>query len=81
MFSWAGLALTIEEASINTAAILTAVGALLAVLGAQAKEMTSLHGDAVDKNAFPGGAWPNATPGNFSDATVKDGDADWSFDR
>jgi hypothetical protein len=34
VFSWAGLARTIEEASINTAAILTAVGALMAVLGA-----------------------------------------------
>ncbi|MGC9665582.1 hypothetical protein ACNTMW_03390 [Planosporangium sp. 12N6] len=81
VFSWAGLALTIEEASVNTAAILTAVGALLAVLGAQAKEMASLHGEAVDKSAFPGGAWPDATTANFTDATVTDGDADWAFER
>ncbi|MGC4749923.1 hypothetical protein ACLQ28_30315 [Micromonospora sp. DT201] len=60
-------------------AIIAAVGALVAVLGAQASQMVVLHGEAIDVSAFPGGKWPNATPSQFSDATVKDGDADWSL--
>jgi len=81
VFSWAGAAIIVEEAGVNTALILGAVGTLLAVLGAQAKEMVTLQGEANDMSAFPGGSWPNATTANFSDATVKDGDADWSFER
>ncbi|MEJ3750052.1 hypothetical protein WEI85_43170 [Actinomycetes bacterium KLBMP 9797] len=82
VLSWAGAALIVEEAGVNTALILSAVGALLAVLGAQAKEMVTLRGEANDGTAFtgPGGTWPNAATANFSDATVKDGDADWSVE-
>lgn len=81
VFSWAGAALIVEEAGVNTALILTAVGALLAALGAQANEMVKLSGEAADSTAFPSGSWPDATPGEFRDATVADGDADWSFER
>jgi uncharacterized protein YukE len=79
VFSWAGAALIAEEAAVNTGLIIAAVSALVAVLGAQAAQMVVLHGEAVDSGTFPGGTWPDATPGQFSDATVTDGDADWSL--
>jgi hypothetical protein len=79
VFSEAGAALIVEEAGVNTGLILAAVGALLTLLGAQATQMTTLHGEANDPTNFPGGHWPDATPGRFSDATVTDGDADWSL--
>jgi ABC-type molybdate transport system substrate-binding protein len=58
VFSWAGLAIILEEAGVNTAVIVGAVAALLALLGAQAKEMAALHGNAVDTSQSPGGHWP-----------------------
>jgi hypothetical protein len=79
VFSWAGAALIVEEAGVNTGLIIAAVSTLSAVLGAQATQMVVLHGEAVDNSTFPGGQWPNATPGQFSDATVADGDADWTL--
>jgi uncharacterized protein YukE len=79
VFSWAGAALIVEEAGVNTGLILAALGALTALLGAQATQMISIGGEAGDAANFPDGHWPNATPGQFSDATVKDGDADWSL--
>lgn len=81
VFSWAGAALIVEEAGVNTALITAAVTTLLAALGAQAQQLTVLKGELVDGAAFPGGHWPDATTGNYSDATVTDGDADWSFER
>ncbi|SDY98506.1 hypothetical protein SAMN05444365_104437 [Micromonospora pattaloongensis] len=81
VFSWAGAALIVEEAAVNTGMIVAAVSGLVAVLGAQASQMVVLHGEAVDGSTFPGGQWPNATPDHFSDATVTDGDADWSLQR
>jgi hypothetical protein len=79
VFSWAGLALIVEEAGVNTGLIIAAVAALTALLGAQASQMAVLHGEAIDNSVFPGGQWPKSTSGSFSDATVKDGDADWSL--
>ncbi|KOX08629.1 MULTISPECIES: hypothetical protein [Micromonospora] len=79
VFSWAGAALIVEEAAVNTGMIIAAVSTLTAVLGAQASQMVALHGEAIDASAFPGGNWPDAAPGHFSDATVTDGDADWSL--
>jgi hypothetical protein len=79
VFSWAGAALIVEEAGVNTGMIIAAVAGLSAVLGAQASQMAVLHGEASDGSAFPGGRWPNATTSQFSDATVTDGDADWSL--
>ena len=81
VFSWAGAAIIVEEAGVNTALITAAVTTLLAALGAQAQQLTVLKGELVDGSAFPGGQWPDATTGNYSDATVTDGDADWSFER
>lgn len=81
VFSWAGAALVVEEAAVNTALVTAAVTTLLAALGAQAQQLTVLKGELVDASTFPGGNWPDATTGNYSDATVTDGDADWSFER
>jgi hypothetical protein len=81
VFSWAGVLLILEEAGINSAVIVTAVAALTAVLGVQASQMVALHGEAGDMSAFPNGRWPQAVTANFSDATVTDGDADWSRRR
>lgn len=81
VFSWAGAALVVEEAGVNSGLIWAAVGALTAALGTQAQQMISLHGEAIDNSTFPGGRWPDPTTGSFSDATVTDGDADWSLAR
>lgn len=79
VFSWAGAALILEEAGVNTAIIVTALTTLAAFLGTQAAAMITMHGDAVDPTSFPEGVWPKANTGQYSDATVKDGDADWSL--
>lgn len=79
VLSWAGAALIVEEAGVNTALITAAVSTLMAVLGAQAAQMGTLHGEARDASMFPGGRWPDPATGNYSDGTVTDGDADWSL--
>jgi hypothetical protein len=79
VFSWAGAALLAEEAGINTAIIGAALSTLTAFLTAQATAMVMLHGEAVDPASFPGGAWPGPDTSGYGDATVADGDADWSL--
>jgi hypothetical protein len=81
LFSWAGAALFLEEAGVNTAIIAGAVGVLGAFLGANVTAMVLLHGDAVDPTGFPAGVWPKSNSSQYSDATVKDGDADWSLKK
>jgi hypothetical protein len=41
--------------------------------------MVGLHGLAVDRTSFPNGAWPAPDTETYADATVTDGDADWSL--
>lgn len=79
VFSWAGAALVVEEAGVNSGLIWAAIGTLTAALGSQAQQMIGLHGEAVDNSTFPGGHWPDPTTNSYSDGTVKDGDADWSL--
>ncbi|MEU5553621.1 hypothetical protein ABZ738_28010 [Micromonospora sp. NPDC047793] len=65
VFSWAGAAIVVEEAGVNTAIVATAVTTLSAFLAAQATSMVNLHGEAVDSRSFPGSKWPSlnsATP-------------------
>jgi hypothetical protein len=81
VFSWAGAAIILEEAGVNTAIIWTAIGTLSAFLTANVTAMVTLHGDAVDPTNFPGGVWPRSNTSQYSDATVKDGDADWSLKK
>jgi hypothetical protein len=78
-FSWAGAAIILEEAGVDTAVIVTAVSTLAAFLAAQAAAMVTMHGDAVDPSSFPNGVWPKSNTSQYSDGTVKDGDADWSL--
>ncbi|MGW4898666.1 hypothetical protein ACWEQL_41505 [Kitasatospora sp. NPDC004240] len=60
VFSWAGAAIIVEEAGVNTAVLATAGTALLAVLGTQANEFVTLSGEAADPSGFPNGKWPDA---------------------
>jgi len=68
-FSWAGVALAIGEAGISAGYITAAVVALVTMLGDQVKEMTTLHGQAVDESTFPGGRWPNPNTGSYNYAS------------
>jgi hypothetical protein len=79
VFTAPGIALFLEEVGVNTAIVWAAVGAVGAFVGAQAAAMISLHGDAVDPTSFPNSVWPKSNTGQYSDGTVKDGDADWSL--
>lgn len=81
VFSWAGAALVIEEAGFNTAVLGGAAATLGTFLAAQAAAMAVLHGDAVDPGSFPNGVWPTANSAQYNDATVSDGDADWSLEK
>jgi hypothetical protein len=79
VFSLEGLALVIAETEVTSGMLIAAVAALVALLAVQAQQLAALHGEAADAGAFPGGQWPNACASQFSDATVTDGDADWSL--
>jgi hypothetical protein len=81
VFTAPGIALFLEEAGVNTTIIVAATGTLAAFLSAQAAAMILLHGEAVDPTAFPNGVWPRSNTAQYSDATVKDNDADWSLKR
>lgn len=81
VFSWAGAALIIEEAGVDGAVIITAMAALMTLLGTQATQLTALHSEGADNTAFPNRHWPLANSGRYTDATVTDGDADWSIAR
>ncbi|MCX4787379.1 hypothetical protein OG369_14655 [Streptomyces sp. NBC_01221] len=62
VFSWAGAALVVAETTASTAAIITATTALLALLGAQAQQMSAIEGEARDESTYPHGHWPVAAP-------------------
>jgi hypothetical protein len=81
VFSWAGVALAIEKAKIGFLEIATLFLMLAAALGAQVAQLGSLHGEAADASSFPGGHWPGSLTDRYSDATVTDGDAEWSIER
>lgn len=65
VFSWAGAALVVEEASVNSALIWSAIAALIGALSTQAQQMTGLHGEAIDNSTFPGGHWPDPITGAY----------------
>jgi hypothetical protein len=79
IFSWAGVAIIVEEAAVNSAVIWGAIGALNIALGTQVDQLITVHGELSDQSAFPGGHWPDPTTSSYRDGTVKDGDADWSL--
>jgi uncharacterized protein YukE len=63
VLSWAGIAMALGELSISAGMVVAAVSTLTALLVAQASQMATLHGAAVDNTAFPGGHWPRAAAG------------------
>lgn len=79
VLSWVGAGIIVEEAAVNTGLIIAAVAALTTVVTAGATQMATLTAEAQDGSGFPGGRWPVAAAGDFSDGTVTDGDADWSL--
>ena len=78
VFSWAGAAIVLEEAGVNTAALAALGAALATLLGTQAHQMNVLQ-DAMTSDKFPDGRWPSAHNTAWNDGTVKDGDNDWSL--
>jgi hypothetical protein len=82
VFSAVGAFVVITDAGITSGMIWAAVGALTALLGAQATQMVVMHGEATDGNMFPGGRWPVPGVQNFSDASMRDGDTtDWYLEK
>jgi hypothetical protein len=79
IFSELGALIFLEEGGVNVAVIAGAVGVLAGFLGDQAHVMIKLHGSATDPTGFPRGVWPRSNAAPFNDATVNDGDADWSL--
>ncbi|GAA2728860.1 hypothetical protein [Actinocorallia aurantiaca] len=73
-----GVATIIEEAGTVPLAIAAAVGGLLAFLGPQIETLINNSASLESGAGLDGGHWPKLATGTFSDATVKDGDADWS---
>jgi hypothetical protein len=78
VFSWVGATITLEEAGVNTAIVVTALVALITCLGAQANAMINLHAEAVNPATFPDGHWPNPHTTTYNDSTISNGGTGWS---
>lgn len=81
VFSWAGVLLVLEEAGVNGVVVLGLVTGLATLLGVQVTQLGALTGELADNGVFHEGHWPSATTTAYADATVTDGDAEWSFER
>ncbi len=81
VFSWAGVLIVLEEAGAGGATVAGLVVALVALLGAQLAPLGALTGELGDGGVFHEGRWPSAVTSAYTDATVTDGDAEWSFER
>jgi uncharacterized protein YukE len=81
VFSWAALALAIEKATFSAAEIVALVGLLAAALTTQEIQLSNLHSEAEDAAAFPHHQWPSSVTDRYTDATVTDGDAEWSVEQ
>jgi hypothetical protein len=79
VFSWAGAAIILEEAGVNTAIVVAALAALTTCLGAQVTAMVNLHSEAANPGNFPGGHWPKTNTVTYDDATIKNGGTGWSL--
>lgn len=77
-FSWAGVLLGLETVEVAASTLIAAVASLIALLGAQAQALNILRSELVDHSQFPDGHWPSAVADTYTDATVTDGDAEWS---
>jgi hypothetical protein len=79
VFSAVGAMIFLESGAVNVTAIVTGLGLLAAFLGTQVNALVTLHSEAADPTSFPNGSWPRSNAAQYNDATVKDGDADWSL--
>ncbi|GAB3983191.1 hypothetical protein GCM10029978_089120 [Actinoallomurus acanthiterrae] len=61
VFSLPGFLAGVADCGVTAAMIFGAVAAASLCLGAQAQQMGSIHGEAMDNASFPGGHWPKAT--------------------
>lgn len=75
----AGWVAAAADLAVTQSAVIAACTALTASLAVQAEKVAAIHGEAVDTTAFPGGHWPDPVTATYADATVRDGDADWSL--
>jgi uncharacterized protein YukE len=81
VFSWAGILLAIEEAGIGLGEVAALVALLAAALTTQGIQLSNMHSEAEDASAFPGHHWPSAVADRYTDATVTDGNANWSLEH
>ncbi|MBT0994412.1 hypothetical protein KIN34_08950 [Cellulomonas sp. DKR-3] len=61
VFSWAGLALVVEQAAVSAALVSAAVAALVATQTAAADAVVEVGAAAGSGTAFPNGVWPRGT--------------------
>jgi hypothetical protein len=78
VFALPAMLTAIGTIGIGLAQVLSLVSLLTNVLGATGIQISNLHQESADQTAFPHGSWPPAVTGWYDDATVTDGDADWS---
>jgi hypothetical protein len=76
-----GIAYAIGETTVDMGLVIGAITTLVGALGLEVQQMLTLKAQLGDNTFFPGGRWPDPVASSFSDATVTDGDADWSFKR
>lgn len=70
----AGLITAAKFAAFVTAAIT----GFVSILNSELTQAQALQAELDNSQGFPSGHWPATGAAGFSDATVKDGDADWS---
>lgn len=73
-----GVATILEEAGTTPLAIAAAISGLGAFLAPQIEGLINAGASLESGAGFDRGHWPSATTRTYNDATVKDGDADWS---
>ncbi|MFD4433843.1 hypothetical protein [Nocardia sp. NPDC058497] len=56
----------------------TAVTGMVAVVSSAVTQAQALQVELDNPQGFPEGHWPTTDAAKYSDATVRDGDADWS---
>lgn len=69
------------QLALTAAEVVVFVGLFFAVVTTQIAQVGNLLSEAEDQVAFPDGQWPPSTTAHYTDATVTDGDAEWSLER
>jgi hypothetical protein len=79
--SWAALDVAVQQTSFSAAEIVSLVSLLGAALTTQYIQLRNLESEAGDVSAFPRRHWPESFTDRYLDATVADGDAEWSLEQ